>query len=306
MPFPSLITPHSICRRSFWVESISRISGDFGVDSDRIQREVSDDIRDSGTQALLDHLRLCGAIPESYGHDSTEEKLYSKYTDIVIHEAYKAIGLTSIVLRERADVADVECTCSDYSFVADAKAFRLSRTAKNQKDFKVDAMDRWKHGKPFAMIVCPFYQLPSRVSQIYQQATSKNVCISTYTHLAVLANYSQERGSEHAIDLVHQIFQTVSAMNPSKDACAYWQAVNRTMLDFDGRCTGYWSDEKIASLDSIQVARKHALESLARERERVMQLSREDAIIEVLASRKIENRVKAVQSVVDNRLLEAE
>ena len=28
-----------------------------------------------------------------------------------------------------------------YSLVADAKAFRLSRTAKNQKDFKVQAMD---------------------------------------------------------------------------------------------------------------------------------------------------------------------
>ena len=60
------------------------------------------------------------------------------------------MGFTSIVLKERANVADVECVCNDYSFVADAKAFRLSRTAKNQKDFKVQAMDNWKYGKPFA------------------------------------------------------------------------------------------------------------------------------------------------------------
>jgi hypothetical protein len=43
------------------------------------------------------------------------------------------------------------------SAIADAKAFRLSRTAKNQKDFKIQAMDSWKRGKPFAMVVCPIY-----------------------------------------------------------------------------------------------------------------------------------------------------
>ena len=91
--------------------------------------------------SLLGHLRLCGAMPENYGHDTSEEKLYSKYTDVVIHEAYSFMGFNSLVLRERADVADVECVSNDYSFVADAKTFRLSRTAKNQKDFKVQAMD---------------------------------------------------------------------------------------------------------------------------------------------------------------------
>ena len=83
---------------------------------------------------------------------------------------------------------------ADYSFVADAKAFRLSRTAKNQKDFKVEAMDGWKHGKPFAMVVCPVYQLPSRTSQIYQQAVARSVCICTYTHLAVLVRYAKITG----------------------------------------------------------------------------------------------------------------
>ena len=43
--------------------------------------------------AVLDHLRLCAAIPESYGHDSSEEKLYSKYTDAVISVASHASGV---------------------------------------------------------------------------------------------------------------------------------------------------------------------------------------------------------------------
>ena len=65
------------------------------------------------------------------------------------------MGLVSTVLAERADSVDVGVVAGSYSFVADAKVFRLSRTAKNQKDFKVQAMDNWKQGKPFAMVVCP-------------------------------------------------------------------------------------------------------------------------------------------------------
>lgn len=56
---------------------------------------------DNGREVIIDHLRLCGDIPEFYGHDTTEEKLYSKYTDIVIAEAFSAIGFKSNVLRER-------------------------------------------------------------------------------------------------------------------------------------------------------------------------------------------------------------
>jgi type II restriction enzyme len=300
----TVVTKQNATSRAYWIAEISRLSGDFGVDADRVEQEISEEIRRHGIAPLLGHLRLCGAIPEGYGHDSSEEKLYSKYTDVVIHEAYTAMGFTSLVLKERADVADVECVCTDYSFVADAKAFRLSRTAKNQKDFKVQAMDNWKHGKPFAMVVCPVYQLPSRTSQIYQQAAARSVCICTYTHLAVLIRYAEAVGQGDAIALLHDVFKSVEAMNPSKDASTYWQVLNRKFLDSDDSVAAIWREEKMASVESIKVARKEALTFLAGERERIMRLSREDAIKEVLKWRKIENRIRAVKSVADNGLLE--
>lgn len=76
-----------------------------------------------------------GSIPESIEHDSTEEKLYSKVSDIVLAKCFQELGLKSTVLRERANSADVEAKSKyhNYSLVGDAKAFRLSRTAKNQK-----------------------------------------------------------------------------------------------------------------------------------------------------------------------------
>jgi len=299
----SVVTKEQIDHRAYWVNEISRLSGNFGVDSDRVEQEISQEIRDRGIAPLLGHLRLCGAIPERYGHDSSEEKLYSKYTDVVIHEAYTAMGLTSVVLKERADVADVECVCSAYSFVADAKAFRLSRTAKNQKDFKVQAIDNWKHGKPYAMVVCPVYQLPTRTSQIYQQAAARSVCLTTYTHLAVLVRYAQQVGKQKALSLLHAVFKNVEAMNPSKDAIAYWQVINRTFLSSNSCLAAVWREEKLASTESILISRDEALQFLAAERERIMQLSRQQAIQEVIRWRNLENRIRAIKSVVDNGLL---
>ena len=300
----TVFTTQDTDRRSYWIEEISRPSGDFGLDSNRIERHISEEVNQGGVALLLGHLRLCGAIPEGYGHDSTEEKLYSKYTDIVIHEAFTAIGLTSLVLKERADVADVECVCDDYGFVADAKAFRLSRTAKNQKDFKVEALHGWKHGKPYALLVCPIYQLPSNTSQIYQQAASRSVCICSYTHLAVLVRYAEMVGSSKAIALLLDVFKSVEAMIPSKNAGAYWHVVNRAFLGADRCIADIWKEEKIAAVESVQIAQEEALTYLARERERIMKLSHGEAIREVLEWRKLENRVQAVRVVKDSGLME--
>ena len=152
------------------------------------------------------------------------------------------------------------------------------------------------------MIVCPIYQLPSRASQIYQQARARSIYIGTYTHLAVLVQSAQATSKSKARRLLHEVFKTIEAMNPSKDANTYWQTVNRKFLDFDKRISNTWKDEKIASIESIVISKKEALRFLASERERIMKLSKEYAIKEVLKSSKIENKIKAIKSISDNGL----
>ena len=298
-----LITQDQIEQRKHWIEKINTLSGDFGVDADRVETEIQSEINNLGLSSLLGHLRLCGAIPENYNQNSSEEKLYSKYTDIIIHEAYKAIGLTSIVLETRSDSADVECVANHYSFVADAKAFRLSRTAKNQKDFKLSAVETWKRGKPYAMVVCPVYQLPKRASQIYQQASQYSVCIATYSHLSVLVRYSQATSNDNAINLLQQMFITIESINPSKDAISYWQALNRTMINFDQKISNIWQQEKIASVESVNISKEEALNFYASQRERIMRLDRKQAIDELLRINKIEGKIEAINSVKDKGLL---
>ena len=299
-----VISQDAIDRRLFWIDEIVTISDDFGSDSSRVEEELTEEVEQNGGAALLDHLRLCSAIPESYSHDSSEEKLYSKYTDALISASYSYIGLESTVLTERADSADVEVVAADYSFVADAKVFRLSRTAKNQKDFKVQAMDDWKRGKPFAMIVCPLYQLPSRASQIYAQAAARNVCIFSYSHLAVLTRLAEIKGTNVVVCLLHEVLRTVQALNPSKDANTYWQAVNRAMLQYGEPIGGLWRTEKIATMESIGISKEIALTYYANQRESIMRLSHRDAIKQLIEMHKIDSRIETIEAVTDNLLME--
>ena len=83
----------------------------------------------------------------------------------------------------------------------------------------------------------------------------------------------------------------------------YWQTVNRMLLRVDGHIGDIWREEKIAAVESIAVARDEALCILAQERERIMKLSKSDAIAEVLKWQRIGNREQTVKSVADKGLL---
>ena len=302
MPF-EVLTEKAIQRRRHWIDEIAKISGKFGDDSAKVDRELTAELKQDGISALLDHLHLCGSIPEHYGHDSSEEKLYSKYTDALLAAAYRHIGLTSLVLAERADSADVEAVGENYSLVADAKVFRLSRTAKNQKDFKIEALHGWKRGKPHAMVVCPIYQLPARQSQIYQQAIARNVCIFTYSHLAVLVEFSDLAGKRKAQDLLLKILKCAEELNPTKDSVAYWSLINREMLKAGTAIRPLWQGEKLATLECIAAAKEEALTMLAREREQIMRMSREEAIKFLIKDRNIDGREKVIRALADNGIM---
>ena len=137
-------------------------------------------------------LTTVGIIPELFDKDSTEEKLYSKASDAVLAKALTYLGFETALFKTRGDSADVFAKSKiwGYSLIADAKSFRLSRTAKNQKDFKY----------------------PTKQSQIYRQALDCNVCLFSWETLffllkndicenseltlAPLWNYSNLRASE--------------------------------------------------------------------------------------------------------------
>lgn len=131
-----------------------------------------------------------GAIPENIEHDSTEEKLYSKASDIVLARCFRLLGLAARAIDERADSADIlaeSISGYNYSLVADAKCFRLSRTARNQKDFKVSNLNDWRGAEnEYAVLVAPYFQYPQAASQIYSKALDNNVCLLSWEHVSIM------------------------------------------------------------------------------------------------------------------------
>ena len=293
----------AVQRRDYWVVELAKLSGSFGNNSTKMIQELREEIQSEGIDVLLDHLRLCGVIPEGYGCDSSEEKLYSKYTDAVISEAFSAIGLKSTVIDERADAADVQARTNSYSLVADAKAFRLSRTAKNQKDFKIQALDGWRGGLDYAVVVCPIYQLPSRSSQIYQQAVARNVCILSYSHLSALVELSSRQGSKSAETGLHDILQSVATLHPNKSAVDYWTSVNRALIASLTNDTELWAIEKRESLAALNVAKNEAISYLRAERNRLLGLSHQQALDELLRLAGLDSRIAKVMGIEHGTLL---
>ena len=137
-------------------------------------------------KTIIKELIQVGIMPEVFEHDSSEEKLWSKFSDLILSKSLGYLGLPSEVLRTRGNSADVYSKAKNYTLVSDAKCFRLSRTAKNQKDFKVKALDDWRREDTYALLVSPLSQYPADKSQIYPQAVSQNVTLLSYVHLQFL------------------------------------------------------------------------------------------------------------------------
>lgn len=299
------VSDEQITTRKRWVKDLSDSASTFAETSERTFSALKDEVEQGGYEHLLSHVRFCGTIPERYRHDSTEEKAYSKYTDSVIAEALTYVGLNAAVLDGRADMADVEAVAPPgYSLVADAKAFRLTRTAKNQKDFKVAAMDRWRYSNDYALVVAPIDQLPARASQIYLDASSRNVCVLSYSHLAAVIQAREALGVQLSIDLLGKLLAEPGLMNPSKDARAYWRSINTIITSSDQGMGKIWRAEKVANMAVVDVLKEEGLKYYSEERLKILGLSHQEALNRLMATHKIEEKMDLIKKFAGNDLLD--
>lgn len=159
-------------------------------------------------------VKQIGTIPEVIEHDSTEEKLYSKASDIVLSRCFRELGMASKALDERGDSADIIAESRagyNYSLVADAKCFRLSRTAKNQKDFKVSNLSDWRGSEnEYAVLVAPYFQYPQNKSQIYSKALENNVCLFTWEHISIMLHMGIKENTKFSLESLWNSSQMIA------------------------------------------------------------------------------------------------
>jgi type II restriction enzyme len=243
---------------------------------------------------FMDLLDQIGVIPESIDHDSTEEKLFAKASDAVLARAFREIGLKATVITERADAADVviESKYHDYTMVADAKAFRLSRTAKNQKDFKVVALSGWRQDADYAVLCSPYFQYPSNQSQIYAQSIDHNVCLLGWEHLVFLirngikedVNFNLSNLWSFGEDYSHKVIAA------ERKKC-FLEKFNSRLVDVTNLDIGILENvfmEQIVKLSDRAVTEKQFWEN---EKKKIEGYSKEQAIRELIISKKIDEKI---------------
>ena len=243
-----------------------------------------------------------GSIPEDIGRDSTEEKLYAKVSDILLAKSLIEMNLEATVLTQRADCADVvaQSHYHRYSLVGDAKAFRLSRTARNAKDYKVNSMAIWKGDSEYAVLVCPYFQYPKSNSQIYKEALSGNIALFSWEYLYILLKEGiRESSSINLSALWNQsgIISKTTTVSNSKSCFLNQQNQNISKIL---KITPEKFYEYFNSVKELIVERGNTeIQYYEQEIERVKQLNREEAIAELLRNLKLESKIATIRGFID-------
>ena len=242
--------------------------------------------------ALSSNLLECGIIPELLEHDSSEEKLWAKYCDILLAQTLTHLSIPAEVLRARGDSADVFGRTHAYSIVGDAKAFRLSRTAKNQKDFKVHALNDWRKSNTYACLVSPLYQYPRRVSQIYEQAIEWNVTLLSYIHLKFLLDYADGKK-------IDPLWCIGNELPMSKNARQYWEAIDKTACEITDKSEMSLGDYKQKAIDKTKQLGKEGIDYGETRVATYKKLSQKEAVARLIKAEKVETKIQTIKKAID-------
>lgn len=247
-----------------------------------------------------------GTIPENIEHDSTEEKMYSKASDIVLARCFRELGLAARALDERADSADILAESIEgynYSLVADAKCFRLSRTARNQKDFKVSNLSDWRGAEnEYAVLVAPYFQYPQTRSQIYSKALSHNVCLMSWEHFSLLLDFSVRETSLFSLESLWNASQMM-ARDKNLSFSNAQSCFLPKMDEFVTKKIGITNKEFNIELNKYRtfIVYRGKTEIIYWEKKiaEIQSYSKEKAIEELIAAKKLNEKINVIKTYLD-------
>lgn len=263
---------------------INNCPNGFSKGTEKMIEYISGLNRDEISELLLD----IGAIPQSIKPSSSKEKLYSKVTDIVLSRCFEELNLKSEVLESRGNSADVKAVSKfhGYSLVADSKAMRLTRTAKNQKDFKIGALgDNWiGNDSTFAVLCCPLYQYPKVKSQIYEQSLNNKTCLFSWEYLKFLIDNNIKETEEKSLEPIWSVSVRLSRTITTDRSMNYFNKITESICSRVSIGTGEFEEKLKEYYDYlIERAEKEKVyieEGLAQ----INSLTREEAI-EILSEK---------------------
>ena len=275
------------------------------IDNDFFEasNELEDILFNISTEETLPLITEIGIIPEDIAHDSTEEKLYTKTSDILFAKALKDLNLEVRVLRERSNCADIiaQSKFHGYSLVGDAKAFRLSRTAKNAKDFKVESMVHWRGDCDYAVLTCPYFQYPKSNSQIYKSALDGNVALFSWEYLYILLSEKTKESQDFNLcTLWNQsaiIGRSVTVEDANKSFLRQQDANIQTFTEIPSdRFDSLFSRIK----EGIAARGNTEIQYFMNEISRIRNLDKDAAIQELIRSLKLDTKIETIRNFINS------
>ena len=213
------------------------------------------------------------------------------------------LGLKSKALTERGNSADIIAeSIHGYTLVADAKTFRMSRTAKNQKDFKISTLSNWRGMEhDFALLISPYFQYPSTNSQIYSSSLDNSVCLLSWEHiLFLLENNIVETdllNLEQIWNAPKRIERDSKIAYADRQNCLF-PYINKFVCD---RISMNLQDfEDLLERCKICIAKRGdcEIQNIDAEINVIKGFSREKAVEELIKSRKLEERILSIKSFI--------
>lgn len=260
---------------------------------DLLEKEVSKYSKED----LLNTIIQVGILPECFGHDTSEEKIWSKYSDLLLAQCLNQIGIEAKVLGTRGNSADVIGQTDGYSLVADAKTFRLSRTAKNQKDFKVSALDSWRGSNNFSILVAPLFQYPKVNSQIYLQAINRNVTLYSYTHLKFVMVVNPKTDLNPIFEVGNTLKSEIGGSEQLR-ASNYWTKIDELTLEVTGSTAMKLEEFKQETITITQGLGNEGISYWNDRIEEIKRLPKEEAIRELIKAKKIDQKIRVIKQAI--------
>lgn len=265
-------------------------------------RDYIDRMTDEDFKSVV---REIGTIPENIEHDSTEEKLYSKASDIVLARCFRMLGLAARALDKRADSADILAESISgyrYSLVADAKCFRLSRAARNQKDFKVSNLSDWRGSEnEYAVLVAPYFQYPQETSQIYSKALENNVCLLSWEHMSVLLDRGIKETETLSLESLWNASQMIArdkTLSFANAKCCFLPKMDVYITKKVGISNAEYEDF-LNKYKHLMVHRGQTeIAYWNKCIEEIRKFTREQAIEELIKAKKLQEKINAIEAYI--------
>lgn len=269
--------------------------------SDEIKRYVNE----LDKQTVIDIVKEIGTIPECIEASSSSEKLFSKASDCILARCFSELGMPSIAVNERGNSADIIArSIHGYTLVADAKTFRLSRTAKNQKDFKIDTLSNWRGSEhDFALLVAPYFQYPNTMSQIYSSALDKQVCLLSWEHILFLLENNVMETDTLSLEAIWnapvRLARDTRIAYADRMNCQF-PYINQMLCDRISVPIQRFNEQLDICKEIIRNRGNYELEYLNTEKEAITTLTRDEAIAELLKSKKVLERISTIEKFVSS------